>query len=177
MIDAEIYVHCALLHDDHRRMRRANPRRAGNGKARHSIPDVFIHKRPASSVDAGETLFLGRTRSCGCIPEREGRFHLNALKFLESYCTDCLKIMGIKNNGDGTIDLTVQITHPFKGHPEYTGLDVKGIIMFNGSHALDTSYYGSNFIDTPSQPISFFPSKRWEIRRSLTQKVIQGAGR
>ena len=83
------------------------------------------------------------------VPEREGRFHLNALKFLESYCTDCLKITGIKNNGDGTIDLTVQITHPFKDHPEYTGFDVKGIIMFNGSHALDTSYYGANFIDCP----------------------------
>jgi hypothetical protein len=68
------------------------------------------------------------------VPRREGRFHLNALKFLESYCTDCLKITGIKNNGDSTIDLTVQITHPFKGYPEYTGFDVKGIIMFNGSY-------------------------------------------
>ena len=76
------------------------------------------------------------------VPEREGRFHLNALKFLESYCSDCLKITGIKNNGDGTIDLTVQITHPFKGFPQYTGFDVKGIIMFNGSHVIDTLHSG-----------------------------------
>jgi hypothetical protein len=68
------------------------------------------------------------------VPRREGRFHLNALKFLESYCTDCLKVTNIKKNGDSTIDLTVQITHPFKGYPEYTGFDVKGIIMFNGSY-------------------------------------------
>jgi hypothetical protein len=66
-------------------------------------------------------------------PRREGRFHLNALKFLEEYCTNCLQITGIKNNGDGTIDLTVKITHPFTGYPEYTGFDVKGIIMFDGS--------------------------------------------
>ena len=44
-----------------------------------------------------------------------------------------LKITKIKNNGDGTIDLTVQITHPFLGYREYTGFDVKGIIIFNGS--------------------------------------------
>jgi len=69
-------------------------------------------------------------------PQRGARIHLNALKFLESYCTDCLEITDIKNNGDGTIDLTVQITHPFPGHPEYTGFDVKGIIMFQGSHEI-----------------------------------------
>jgi hypothetical protein len=68
------------------------------------------------------------------VPRRQGRFHLNALKFLESYCTNCLKITGLKNNGDGTIDLTVQLTHPFPGMPQYTGFDVKGIIMFQGSH-------------------------------------------
>ena len=74
------------------------------------------------------------------VPEREGRFHLNALKFLESYCSDCLKITQIKNNGDGTIDLTVKITHPFKGFPQYTGFDVKGIIMFQGSHEIPDNY-------------------------------------
>jgi hypothetical protein len=72
------------------------------------------------------------------VPRREMRFHLNALKFLESYCADCLKITNIKNNWDGTIDLTIKITHPFKGHPEYTGFDVKGIIMFRGSREYQT---------------------------------------
>jgi hypothetical protein len=67
------------------------------------------------------------------VPRRQGRFHLNALKFLEDYCKNCLQVTKIKNNGDGTIDLTVRITHPFPGHPEFTGFDVKGIIMFNGS--------------------------------------------
>jgi hypothetical protein len=67
------------------------------------------------------------------VPARTARFHLNSLKFLESYCTDCVEVTQIKNNGDSTIDLTVKIKHPFTGHPEYTGFDVKGIIMFDGS--------------------------------------------
>ncbi|MFH1514446.1 MAG: hypothetical protein ABIG42_03205 [bacterium] len=70
------------------------------------------------------------------IPKRQVRLHLNATKFLEEYCTDCLKITKIKNNGDSTIDLTIKVEHPFTGYPEYTGFDVKGIIMFNGSHYL-----------------------------------------
>ena len=61
------------------------------------------------------------------VPRREGRFHLNALKFLEENCANCLEITEIKNNGDSTIDLTVRITHPFPGFPEYTGFDVKGM--------------------------------------------------
>ena len=70
------------------------------------------------------------------VPRRQARLHLNALKFLESYCTDCVKITKIKNNGDGTIDATVRIKHPFPDNPEYTGFDVKGIVMFSGSHAV-----------------------------------------
>lgn len=72
--------------------------------------------------------------SVDIVPLRQARLHLNALKFLEEYCADCLEITNIKNNGDSTIDMTVKIAHPFKGHPEYTAFDVKGIIMFNGSH-------------------------------------------
>ena len=80
------------------------------------------------------------------IPRRQGRFHLNALKFLEEYCTDCLEILEIKNNGDGTIDLTVRIRHPFLGFPEYTGFDVKGIMIFNGSYEFP---YDSNKFPLP----------------------------
>ena len=85
------------------------------------------------------TLYFNSTHDkVDVVPKRETRFHLNALKFLEEYCTDCLKITGITNNGDGTIDLTAQITHPFNGFPQYTGFDVKGIIMFQGSHEIYT---------------------------------------
>jgi hypothetical protein len=84
------------------------------------------------------TLFINAAHDrVEVVPRREGRFHLNALKFLEEYCADCLQVTNIKNNGDSTIDLTVKITHPFPGHAEYTGFDVKGIIMFNGSWTND----------------------------------------
>jgi len=73
------------------------------------------------------------------VPKRQPRFHLNALKFLESGYVNFLKITGLKNNGDGTIDLTVQITHPFPGLPQFTGFDVKGIIMFEGSYLFNST--------------------------------------
>jgi hypothetical protein len=47
----------------------------------------------------------------------------------------------ISKNGDGTINLDVRITHPFDDHPEYTGFDVKGIVMFNGSYVLPWYHY------------------------------------
>ena len=91
--------------------------------------------------------------SVDVVPLRQAGLHLNALKFLESYCADCLKITKIKNNGDSTIDMTVKITHPFAGHPEYTGFDVKGIIMFHGSHKL--------FITTQTLPLPYECMVSW----------------
>ncbi len=79
------------------------------------------------------------------VPARNGRVHLNALKFLEETCTNCLQITGIHNNGDGTIDLTVRISHPFPGLPQFTGFDVKGILMFNGSY----EFPGDFFVNMP----------------------------
>jgi hypothetical protein len=83
------------------------------------------------------------------VPQRQGRFHLNTLKFLESYCSDCLKINYLHNNGDGTVDLSVQITHPFPGLRQYTGFDVKGIVMFQGSREFDWNppslFYPENY--------------------------------
>jgi hypothetical protein len=70
------------------------------------------------------------------VPRRTSQVHVNVLKWLEVDCPDCLRITNVKKNGDSTIDVTVQIRHPKPGHPELTGFDVKGIIMFNGSHAL-----------------------------------------
>jgi hypothetical protein len=88
------------------------------------------------------SIFIDETHTkVDVVPRRQGRFHLNALKFLEDTCKNCLQVTKIKNNGDGTIDLTVRITHPFPGHPEFTGFDVKGIIMFNGSWENEGCHY------------------------------------
>jgi len=86
----------------------------------------------------GTLFFNGTHDRVDVVPRREARFHLNTLKFLEEYCSDCVQIKNIKNNGDDTIDLTVKITHPFPGFPEFTGFDVKGILIFNGSYEMPT---------------------------------------
>jgi len=74
------------------------------------------------------------------VPRRTVRGHLNVLKWVEDACYDCVKILGVHKNGDSTIDVMVRVKHPMPGEPQYTGFDVKGIIMFNGSHEL-LSYY------------------------------------
>jgi hypothetical protein len=83
------------------------------------------------------TFFIdGSHENIQIVPARTPRFHLNALKFLEDYCSDCLEVVNLVNNGNSTIDLTIRLKHPFEGFPEYTGFDVKGIIMFEGSYTM-----------------------------------------
>jgi len=83
------------------------------------------------------TLYFPESRDrVDVIPRRDSQAHLNVLKWLEGDCTDCLEITDVFNNGDSTINLTVQIRHPKPTKPEFTGFDVKGIIMFNGSYEL-----------------------------------------
>ncbi len=90
------------------------------------------------------TFYFNETHdSVDVVPKRAGRLHLNVVKFLEEYCEDCLEITNIHNNGDGTININVQIKHPFPDSPEYTGFDVKGIIMFNGSWETNWSSHTS----------------------------------
>jgi len=71
------------------------------------------------------------------VPQRTARLHLNSTRFLEEYCTTCLTITGITKNYDGTINMGVRVVHPFAGLPQFTAFDVKGIIMFEGSHTMN----------------------------------------
>ncbi|HEX9744566.1 MAG TPA: PKD domain-containing protein [bacterium] len=73
------------------------------------------------------------TNDSELVPVRLTEGHWNVLKFLEQGpCTNCVKILGITPTPDGTKIFDVQITHPFN-NPTYTGFDVRGIAMFNGS--------------------------------------------
>jgi hypothetical protein len=107
-----------------------------------SDSDNQLQFKPQASAQEGSYRLWGEWKlyfdanheNVDLVPVRNARFHLNALKFLESYCTDCVKLIKLKNNGNGTVDLTVQLTHPFPGLPQYTGFDVKGIMMFDGSY-------------------------------------------
>ena len=75
------------------------------------------------------------------IPARVGSFHLNILKFLEyAPCTDCFKIVNLNIPTPGILDVDIEITHPFaSSFLNFTIFDVRGIMMFNGSHTYPVS--------------------------------------
>lgn len=73
------------------------------------------------------------------IPARAGSMHLNILKFLEfAPCTDCFKIVGLNFPQPGILDVDIEITHPFDDM-NFTIFDVRGVMMFNGSHTFPVS--------------------------------------
>jgi hypothetical protein len=73
------------------------------------------------------------------VPEREGEFHLNILKFLEiAPCTNCLKIVGHNIPGPGLLNVDIEITHPY-ADMKFTAFDVRGILMRNGSRLFPVS--------------------------------------
>jgi len=73
------------------------------------------------------------------VPVRQVAGHWNVLGFLEHVpCSDCLKISHWEPSGTGTLLVDVEITHPFD-KPGLTGFDVRGIVMFPGSHDFPAS--------------------------------------
>jgi len=68
------------------------------------------------------------------LPARNSASHLNVTKLVEGPpCPSCLTIGKPHLQGDGTIKLQVWLSHPFQGHPEYTGFDVRGILVFEST--------------------------------------------
>ncbi|MCK4721491.1 hypothetical protein KAU08_12560, partial [bacterium] len=73
------------------------------------------------------------------IPIRSGAMHLNILKLLEvGPCTNCFEIVNLNIPQPGVLDVQIQFTHPFTDK-ELTAFDVRGTIMFNGSHVFPDS--------------------------------------
>jgi len=62
-------------------------------------------------------------------PIRTASVHLNALSLLESKGPANLAITDMFVHDDLTITVAIQLTHPFAMFPEYTGFDVRGIVM------------------------------------------------
>jgi WD40 repeat protein len=80
------------------------------------------------------------------LPARNAADHFNVRKFVEDGpCTDCLGISNFQALPDGVISLDVRLTHPFPGLDQFTGFDVRGIAMFNGSE-----HWPSMGLDVPS---------------------------
>ena len=74
------------------------------------------------------------TLETSVVPWRGAEDHWNARKWLENGpCHDCLKVLSVTDNPDGSKDFEVELTHPFS-NPNLTGFDVRGIPMFNHGH-------------------------------------------
>jgi hypothetical protein len=97
--------------------------------------DISYHN-PHQLWAAGNIYIDADHEKVELVPFRMGGVHLNVLKFFEESCDNCLMITGASNNGDGTFNLTIEITHPFPNHPELTVFDPKLILMFQGSHVM-----------------------------------------
>lgn len=66
---------------------------------------------------------------------RSGSFHINALPFIDQPPLVYLTLESLEFNGN-IIETDIGLRHPFIGLDEFTGFDVKGILITNGS--LDT---------------------------------------
>ncbi len=69
---------------------------------------------------------------------RQGTFHANVRQFLEEGpCTSCLSIMPPIIPQTYGMDVTLALTHPFPGLDQYTGFDVRGIVLLEGTYDFD----------------------------------------
>ncbi len=67
------------------------------------------------------------------VPLRLTKFHRNIIDYLETApCSDCLKFLDIYPSGSDVVNIDVELTHPFSD-PRFTGFDVRGVVIFNGS--------------------------------------------
>ena len=112
-----------------------DPSIAGGDFQTTSGREISFHD-PHKLWAGGKMYFDADHETVELVPFRFAGIHLNVLKFFEEMCNDCVLITGATSNGDGTINLSIEVTHPFPGHPELTVFDPKLILMFQGSHAI-----------------------------------------
>jgi len=73
------------------------------------------------------------------VPLRLAAIHWNVLGFLEQGpCFECVEIAGLSISPDSTLLVDLKVRHPFPVL-NLTGFDVRGIVMFEGSHAFPVS--------------------------------------
>lgn len=74
-------------------------------------------------------------KTLDAIPLRATELHLNALPFLEPPPLVNLTIENLQFNGN-IIEVDIGLRHPFLGLNEFTGFDVCGVFITNGSAAI-----------------------------------------
>ena len=74
------------------------------------------------------------------MPVHSASFHLNARRFLENGpCVNCIQLTKVVVNGAGNTVLTIRLMHPFPAQFQYTGFDVRGILIFDGTSIMPSS--------------------------------------
>jgi Tol biopolymer transport system component len=105
------------------------------------MPTVPIEtERPASTGDYGAHCTWGMyqfvvdldTQTLDAVPIRVGNMHLNALAFVEPPPLVFLTLETLQFNGD-IIEADIGLRHPFLGLTQFTGFDVAGILISNGT--------------------------------------------
>jgi hypothetical protein len=93
----------------------------------NSLPEsryLWGYYRISGNTDTGEVRV---------VPVRTVDGHWNVLRWLEQGpCTACVSTSNIQPGGGGSIFIDIRIKHPF-ANPTYTGFDVRGIVLWNGS--------------------------------------------
>jgi hypothetical protein len=69
-------------------------------------------------------------------PLRDAQLHINALAFLEPPANLNLSIQGPPQFSGGNITVNIALTHPLAGLVQFTGFDVKGILIGHGANSL-----------------------------------------
>jgi len=93
---------------------------SGSGGASHNLWGLWQFK--ADPADG----------TLDVIPLRCAGLHLNGLKFLEPPAYVYISVQNV-HMGAGLVDCDVKLRHPFVGQKQYTGFDVCGVLITNGS--------------------------------------------
>jgi formylglycine-generating enzyme required for sulfatase activity len=74
------------------------------------------------------------------LPDRSSDLHLNVVKLLEGKaCDNCLTIEDFAVTSQGILHCNVTLTHPFPGLKQYTGFDVRAIVVTNSDYTFPLS--------------------------------------
>lgn len=117
-------------------------------------PESCTEKKAKNHISSGHTLLWGfydvfinvKTGEATAVPNRTVMIRANMNNLMEASGTKNLKLENLdlsKYNSEGRLSLDVGLQHPFPGLYKYTGFDVWGIFMHNGSGTL--SYDGLTY--------------------------------
>ena len=72
--------------------------------------------------------------------DRSLAMHFNTVRFMEETpCNDCLTISNLQVLPNSEISLDLTLRHPFAGKPQFTGFDVRGIVITPSDYAFPDS--------------------------------------